>query len=148
MNLGFRNFKLIFLKIIRFLVAILFLYLRLSVWVYICIVNVQRWGQECSSFSQWKTYFSKFIDHFLKFENLLEYLSHYVKFEMWPALCNYPILFSKIKLKNIIKRFRTGSLKSYSLVVLSSFSESRNTSESVIFEYQFGMYFQKYFWVH
>ena len=136
MNLGFQNFKLIFLKIIRFLVAILFLYLRLSVWVHICIVNVQRWGQECSSFSQWKTYFSKFIDHFLKFENLLEYLSHYVKFEMWPALCNY------------IKRFRTGSLKSYSLVVLSSFSESRKTSESVIFEYQFGMYFQKYFWVH
>ena len=32
-----------------------------------------------------KTYFSQFIDKFLKIEEV-EYLIHYVKFKMWPAL--------------------------------------------------------------
>ena len=35
--------------------------------------------------SKWKTYFSQFIDKFLKIEEA-EYLIHYVKFNMWPAL--------------------------------------------------------------
>ena len=35
--------------------------------------------------SKWKTYFSQFIDKFLKTEEV-EYLIHYVKFKMWPAL--------------------------------------------------------------
>ena len=42
--------------------------------------------------SKWKTYFSQFIDKFLKIEEV-EYLIHYVKFKMWPALlilCKFP----------------------------------------------------------
>ena len=35
--------------------------------------------------SERKTYFSQFIDKFLKIEEV-EYLIHYVKFKMWPAL--------------------------------------------------------------
>ena len=35
--------------------------------------------------SKWKTYFSQFIDKFLKIEEV-EYLIHYVKFKMWLAL--------------------------------------------------------------
>ena len=35
--------------------------------------------------SKWKTCFSQFIDKLLKIEEL-EYLIHYVKFKMWPAL--------------------------------------------------------------
>ena len=37
--------------------------------------------------SQWKIYFSQFIliDKYLKFTEM-EYLIHYAKFEMWPAL--------------------------------------------------------------
>ena len=35
--------------------------------------------------SKWKTYFSKFIDKFLKIEEV-EYLIHYAKFKVWPAL--------------------------------------------------------------
>ena len=35
--------------------------------------------------SKWKTYFSQFIDKFLKTEEV-EYLIHYVKLKMWPAL--------------------------------------------------------------
>ena len=47
--------------------------------------------------SKWKPYFSQFIDKFLKIEEV-EYLIHYVKFNMWPALfyvnflC-FPIIF-------------------------------------------------------
>ena len=37
------------------------------------------------SFSQWKTYFFRFIDIFLKFEEM-GYLIHCVKFRMSPAL--------------------------------------------------------------
>ena len=29
----------------------------------------------------------------------MEYLNHHVKFQMWPALCKFPILFSAVKLK-------------------------------------------------
>ena len=35
--------------------------------------------------SKWKTYFSQFIDKFLKIDEV-EYLIHYVKFKMWPGL--------------------------------------------------------------
>ena len=35
--------------------------------------------------SKWKTYFSPFIDKFLKIEEV-EYLIRYAKFKMWPAL--------------------------------------------------------------
>ena len=35
--------------------------------------------------SKWKTYFSQIVDKFFKIEDL-EYLIHYVKFYMWPAL--------------------------------------------------------------
>ena len=35
--------------------------------------------------SKWKTYFSQFIDKYLKIEEV-EYLIHYVKFKMWAAL--------------------------------------------------------------
>ena len=49
-------------------------------------------------FSQWKTYFTKFIDNFLKFVET-EYLNHYFKFKMWPALCKFSILFSAVKLR-------------------------------------------------
>ena len=38
-------------------------------------------------FSQLKTYFSQFIDEFLKFEEM-EYLIHDVEFEMLPACVN------------------------------------------------------------
>ena len=38
-----------------------------------------------SHLSQWKTYFFQFTDKFLKFEEM-EYLFHYVKFKIWPAL--------------------------------------------------------------
>ena len=39
-----------------------------------------------------KTYFSQFIDKFLKIEEV-EYLIHYVKFKMWPALFYVSFLF-------------------------------------------------------
>ena len=35
--------------------------------------------------SKWKTYFPQFIDKFFKIEEV-EYLIHYVKFNMWQAL--------------------------------------------------------------
>ena len=35
--------------------------------------------------SKWETYFSQFIDKFLKIDEV-EYLIHSVKFKMWPAL--------------------------------------------------------------
>ena len=35
--------------------------------------------------SKRKTYFSQFVDKFLKIEEV-EYLIRYVKFKMWPAL--------------------------------------------------------------
>ena len=35
--------------------------------------------------SKQKTFFSQFIDKYLKIEEV-EYLIHYVKFKMWPAL--------------------------------------------------------------
>ena len=41
-------------------------------------------------FSQWKTYLSKSIDKFLKFEE---------KFEMRPASRKFPVLFSTVELK-------------------------------------------------
>ena len=41
--------------------------------------------------SKWKTYFSQFIDKYLKTEEV-EYLIHYVEFTMWPALF-YSLLF-------------------------------------------------------
>ena len=37
--------------------------------------------------SEWQTYFSQFTDKFLKIEEV-EYLIHYVKFNMWAALYN------------------------------------------------------------
>ena len=49
-------------------------------------------------FSQWKTYFTEFINKFLKFEEM-EYLIYHVKVEIWPALCKIPILFSAVKFK-------------------------------------------------
>ena len=44
--------------------------------------------------SKWKTYFSQFIDKFLKIEEV-EYLMHYVKLKMWPRpiLCKFPLFF-------------------------------------------------------
>ena len=41
----------------------------------------------CSKFhlSKWKTYFSQFIDTFLKIEEV-EYQIHYIKLKMWPPL--------------------------------------------------------------
>ena len=69
-------------------------------------------------FSQWKTYFTKFINKFLKFEET-EYLNHHVKVEMWPALCKFPILFSALKFKLVhnfsqfIYRFKIGSFESW-----------------------------------
>ena len=50
-------------------------------------------------FSQWKTYFSQFIDKFLKFEEM-EYPIYHIKFEMWSALCKFPILISTVSLKS------------------------------------------------
>ena len=35
--------------------------------------------------SEWKSYFSQFIDKYSKIEEV-EYLIHYVKFKIWPAL--------------------------------------------------------------
>ena len=70
-------------------------------------------------FSQWKTYFSQFIDEILKFEGM-EYLIHHVKFEMLPALCKFPILFSTKKLKlghkfsQFLYRFKIGTFESWS----------------------------------
>ena len=48
-------------------------------------------------FTQRKTYFSQFIDKFFKSEEV-EYLIHYIKFNMWPALfyvnfLYFPIIF-------------------------------------------------------
>ena len=68
--------------------------------------------------SQWKTYFTQFTDKFLKLEEI-EYLVHYIKFEMWPALCKFPILFSAVKLKlrpnfsQFIYRFEIGTCESW-----------------------------------
>ena len=47
--------------------------------------------------SKLKTYFSQFIDKFFKIEEV-EYLIHYVKYNMWPALfyvsfLSFPIIF-------------------------------------------------------
>ena len=44
--------------------------------------------------SKWKTYFSQFIDKYLKIEEV-EYLIHYVKFKMWRALFYENSLFSQ-----------------------------------------------------
>ena len=54
------------------------------------------WAQS-AIYPNWKTYLSQFIDKFLKIEEV-EYLIHYVKFNMWPPLfyvnflC-FPIIF-------------------------------------------------------
>ena len=37
-------------------------------------------------------------DKFLKFDEM-KYLIHYVKVQMWPALCKFSILFSAMKFK-------------------------------------------------
>ena len=44
--------------------------------------------------SEWKTYFSQFIDRYLKIEEV-ENLIHYVKFKMWPALFYVNSLYSQ-----------------------------------------------------
>ena len=65
--------------------------------------------------SQSKTYFSQFIDKFLKLEEM-EYLIH-VKFKMWLALCKSSILFSTVNLKleqnfsQYINRCKIGTLQ-------------------------------------
>ena len=53
---------------------------------------------------------------------------HHVKFEMWPALCKLPILFSTVKLKlghnsQFTYRFKIETFESWSLAVLPSFSQ-------------------------
>ena len=96
------------------------LWLCLPVWLDILIIKIWRSRDKCIDrafpkvknslvcakfpmsskfhFSQWKTYFTKFIDNFLKFVET-EYLNHYFKFKMWPALCKFSILFSTVKLR-------------------------------------------------
>ena len=82
-----------------------------------------------------KTYFCQFIDKFLKFEEM-EYLIHHVKFEMWPALFKFPILFSTVKPKlghkfsQLIIRFKIGDFGILVLGCTSKFfpihKETRN----------------------
>ena len=68
-------------------------------------------------FYQWKTYFTQFIDKFLKFKEM-ENLIHHVKIEMWPALLKFPILLSAVKsklghnLSQSIYRFKIGTFES------------------------------------
>ena len=117
------------------------LYLWLPVWFDICIINVLRSRGKIISrgvfpkvknfvvcakfpmgpkfhFSQWKTYFTKLIEKFLKFEEM-KYLYHHIKFKMWLALCKSSILFSAVKLKlwykfsQFIYRFRIGTFESW-----------------------------------
>ena len=66
-------------------------------------------------FSKWKTYLSQFIDEILKFGEM-EYLIHRGKFEIWPALCKFPFLFSteKIKLFQPIYRLKIATFESWS----------------------------------
>ena len=52
---------------------------------------------QSSIFLQWKTYFSQFIEKFLKLEEM-KYFIHHVWFEMWSALRKFTILFSIVKL--------------------------------------------------
>ena len=65
-------------------------------------------------FPKWKTYFTHFIDKFLKFGEM-EYLIHHIKVEIRPALCRFSILFSAVKLKlehnfsQFIYRFKIGT---------------------------------------
>ena len=67
-----------------------------------------------TSFFPMETNFTQFINKFLKFEEM-EYLIPYVKVEMWPALYEFPILFSAAKFKlrhnfsQFIVRFKIGS---------------------------------------
>ena len=89
-------------------------------------------------FQQWKTHYPHFIDRSLKFKEM-EYLIHHVKFEMWPALCKFPILFSTVKLQlrhnsQFFHRFKIGTFESYSLAVISSFSQFTKKLKIGIFE--------------
>ena len=63
---------------------------------------------------------SQLADKFLKFEEM-KYLIHHVKFEMWPAFCKFPILFSKVKLKlgNNFSQFINSYSKLYFKVFLN-----------------------------
>ena len=66
--------------------------------------------------SRRNTYSSHFTDKFLKFEE---------KFEIWPALCKFTILFLKVKLKlghsffQFIHRLKIGTFECWSSAVLS-----------------------------
>ena len=65
----------------------------------------------------------------------------FFKFEMWPALCKFPILFSTVKLKleynfsQFINRLKIQRLESWSQAVLPSFSQFTKRSKIGIFEY-------------
>ena len=142
LNLGFRNFRPIFLKS-NFLIGTFFLYLWLSVWVDIYIINIWRQrGKSVSRafpkiknlvvcakfplgskfhFFKWRTYFTQFIDKFFKFEDMeisliilgLKYGHRCVNFL-------FSIIFSAVKLKlghncsQFIYRFKIGAFESWS----------------------------------
>ena len=61
-------------------------------------------------FSLWKTCLPQVIDKFLKFDEM-EYLIHYVKFKMWPALF-YLNFLSHFRMK--LKLGQNFSLECYS----------------------------------
>ena len=95
------------------------------------------------SFFQWKTYFTQFTEIISKFEEM-EYLIHYVKFEMWPVVQKFPILFSALKLKlghnfsQLIYRFKLGTFESWTQVVFRTFPQFTKRSKIGIFEYSAG----------
>ena len=96
-------------------------------------------GSKFYFFPHWKTYFSQFIEKFLKFEEM-EYFIHHVQFEMWPALCKFPALSSTVKLKlgnnfsQFINRFKIWTLKSWFQAALPSFSTFTKRSQIEVFE--------------
>ena len=148
-NSGFWNFGLIFLRS-TFFSCNTFLYLWLSVWVDICIINFGNEGvrelagpfqrsKPCgiskisngfkiSFFPMENIYFTQFINKFLQLEEM-KYVNHRVKVKMWPALCNFPILFSAVKFKSghnfsqLIYRFKIGNFDYWTWSVLRCFSQ-------------------------
>ena len=93
-----------------------------------------------SVFPNEKHIFPKFIDKFLKFEEV-DYLIHHVKFEIWSVLCTFPISFSTVKFKleqnvsQFIYRFKIGTFKLWSQTKFLSGSQFTIRMKIVIFGY-------------
>ena len=103
-------------------------------------------------FSQKKTYFPNLLINSWDCKKWNIYHIHQGKFEMWPTLCKFPILFSTVKLKlgrnsQLICRFKIGTFESWSQAVFPSFSQFTERLTIGIFECCSGRTSQ-FLWMH